>query len=680
MPGTLDPVGGERPTVFADRIGRAYSIATSAAHKKCFGQYLTPVPVADFMASLLDCDRDEIRILDPGAGSGVLACAAAEAIARRDRPPRRLLIDAYESDRELLPILEGSMRYLRARLRRLDIALKYRTIGEDFVLEHAAELRRNDSLFRNGNGHGEYDVVIGNPPYFKLAKSDPRSNAADDVVHGQPNIYALFMAISAAVLAPAGELVFITPRSFASGPYFRRFRERFFTRLKLEALHLFDSRRDAFSRDGVLQENMILKGRAREHGARVDPESSVRISISRGAGDIHGNPCRTLPLSDLLDMHSKDKMLRVPSSEDDDRVISLVDSWAGSLSAYGMQISTGPVVPFRAVELLAMEGNIGRHHAPLLWLQNVHAMRVEWPTSARRKPQHISTTSRESLPLLVRDRNYVLLRRFSAKEERRRLTAAPLLEGQLGSEWVGIENHLNYIHRPGGSLTKEEAIGLAIIYNSEFMDSYFRILNGSTQVSATEIRRIPLPPHELIVDIGRERTADAWTTPRSRTWHGWLCPTGLLPAEGLSRVRKVKEAQAILAGLGLPPAQCNEISAFTLLALCGLKRRDPWAKAFRSSLTITKGIMAFIHREYGKSYAPNTRETFRRQVLHQFVQACIADYKSRQSGIIHEQPQGSLRHLRSLPRGDSELRRSRLESGIQRVRRAAGFPRCDVPE
>jgi len=91
-------------------------------------------------------------------------------------------------------------------------------------------------------------------------------------------------------------------------------------------------------------------------------------------------------------------------------------------------------------------------------------------------------------------------------------------------------------------------------------------------------------------------------------------------------MRKLQQAQAILEGLGLPPAQCNEISAYTLLALCGVKRRDSWASAARSSLTITKGIMAFIEAAYKKKYAPNTRETFRREVLHQFVQARIAEY------------------------------------------------------
>lgn len=89
---------------------------------------------------------------------------------------------------------------------------------------------------------------------------------------------------------------------------------------------------------------------------------------------------------------------------------------------------------------------------------------------------------------------------------------------------------------------------------------------------------------------------------------------------------KIKEAQAILKELGLPDAQQNEISGFTLLALCNLKENDNWANAFRQSHGVSKGIMAFIAENYGKEYAPNTRETFRRQVLHQFVQAGIADY------------------------------------------------------
>ena len=91
---------------------------------------------------------------------------------------------------------------------------------------------------------------------------------------------------------------------------------------------------------------------------------------------------------------------------------------------------------------------------------------------------------------------------------------------------------------------------------------------------------------------------------------------------------KITEAQEILKALGLPAAQQNEMSALTLLALCSIKEDTPWADATRTSQRITKEIMAFVNENYKADapYAPNTRETFRRQVLHQFIQAGVANY------------------------------------------------------
>lgn len=89
---------------------------------------------------------------------------------------------------------------------------------------------------------------------------------------------------------------------------------------------------------------------------------------------------------------------------------------------------------------------------------------------------------------------------------------------------------------------------------------------------------------------------------------------------------KTVDARVILGGLGLPLAQQNEISALTLLALARLKPADPWTAATRVSARISKDIMVFIREHYKKAYAANTRETIRRQVLHQFVQAQIAHY------------------------------------------------------
>jgi adenine-specific DNA-methyltransferase len=97
----------------------------------------------------------------------------------------------------------------------------------------------------------------------------------------------------------------------------------------------------------------------------------------------------------------------------------------------------------------------------------------------------------------------VLLRRFSAKEEKRRLIAAPLLKSNFNCDFIGLENHVNYIYRKNGKMTEQEAHGIAALLNSSLLDNYFRISNGNTQVSATEIRAFPMPSIEMIRTIGQ---------------------------------------------------------------------------------------------------------------------------------------------------------------------------------
>ncbi len=101
---------------------------------------------------------------------------------------------------------------------------------------------------------------------------------------------------------------------------------------------------------------------------------------------------------------------------------------------------------------------------------------------------------------------------------------------------------------------------------------------------------------------------------------------------------KLTEAQEILKGLGLPTAQQNEMSALTLLALCSLKEKDEWKNATRTSMGVSKGIMQYMETNYKRKYAANTRETVRRQVLHQFVQARIADYNPDQPDLPVNSP------------------------------------------
>jgi hypothetical protein len=93
-----------------------------------------------------------------------------------------------------------------------------------------------------------------------------------------------------------------------------------------------------------------------------------------------------------------------------------------------------------------------------------------------------------------------------------------------------------------------------------------------------------------------------------------------------NKTRKhITEANQILISLGLPRAQQNERSALCLLALMNLTPRKKWARAENPLMGITP-IMNWVREHYQKEYAPNTRETFRRQTIHQFVNAGIALY------------------------------------------------------
>ena len=503
----LRPREQEQPSAYAERLGRSYASVTRSEHKRNLGQYFTPAEVADFMARMYRGDEQRLRVLDPGAGAGILSCALCESLASRTEKPDEIALDAYETGVALAGYLEQSLAYTKEWLLKKGICLNFKIYTDDFVLNNAEILSDSHSLFPRLSPHGGgFDLVIANPPYFKLPKADPRAQAAAAIVWGQPNIYAIFMAISAQMLREGGEIIVISPRSYAAGSYFQLFRERFFARMRPDAIHLFDSRREAFSRDEVLQENMILRAR-RMSGWTNNGEATVEVSRSAGVHDLSQLHKRLVSLAEVLDVNSADKVLRIPLADEDDEITRIVRSWPGSLRNYGLEISTGPVVPFRAIPLICHKGSVPQTHAPLLWMQNVTAMRVDWPVTARNKSQYI-VANEQSRPLLVKNQNYVLLRRFSAKEAARRLIAAPLLAGAIDTPFVGLENHLNYVHRPGGELSPEEAYGLAALFNSALLDRYFRTFNGNTQVSATELRAMPLPPLNSIKMLGQQATAN----------------------------------------------------------------------------------------------------------------------------------------------------------------------------
>lgn len=96
----------------------------------------------------------------------------------------------------------------------------------------------------------------------------------------------------------------------------------------------------------------------------------------------------------------------------------------------------------------------------------------------------------------------MLTKRFSSKEERRRVVAAIYDPHRVEAPLVGFENHLNYFHAGGKGLPSKLARGLALYLNSTLFDQYFRLFSGHTQVNATDLRKMRYPMREQLVQLG----------------------------------------------------------------------------------------------------------------------------------------------------------------------------------
>ncbi|MGH9470385.1 MAG: Eco57I restriction-modification methylase domain-containing protein [Terriglobia bacterium] len=480
---------------YALNLQHRYEEHTSAEERKRKGQYFTPPEVCRFMASLFSEPlNDTYRFLDPGAGIGSLTAALCERLSR-SRRPHRIEAHLFENHPELLPYLRQTLDFCRRKLKLAGHSLTVIIHGQDFILDAAAEFQGTRGLFDAEIGLSGLDAVVMNPPYFKLNKNSEYARVMNTFVHGQPNIYAFFLAASAEVLHPGGEMVAITPRSFCNGLYFRRFRRWFFDRMAIDRIHLFESRTDTF-RD-VLQENMItLSHRLGK------PSNRITISTSYGRNIPESTRARELPASFVVDMSNGEHVIRVPVSDKDFSLLEMIESWPNRFSDLGLRISTGPVVAFRAREFL-----LHRLHSedgvPFLSTFNVKPFETVWPVPHKKHPSAFKVCP-ASMKLLLSAENYVLLRRFSAKEERRRLTASCLLGGSRSSHYVALENHLNYVYHGKRALSLDETYGLAALFNSVLLDRYFRIISGNTQVNATEVRNMPFPSLKTISAIGRK--------------------------------------------------------------------------------------------------------------------------------------------------------------------------------
>lgn len=486
---SLPAPNNELPSLYAERLSTYYASKTTQHHKKELGQFFTPLPLSNYIASFSSIARTKIKILDPGCGTCVLSCSLIEKLIENPKI-KSIELTTYEVDPKLNIYAAASLSYLEDWLSKKNVTLKVNHRRVDFVSANALAIDRPNN--------NRFDVIISNPPYFKISKRDERKKLLRPLSNGQLNIYAVFVSISINMLNDNGELIYIIPRSFASGEYFKTFRNILFSKIQITDIHLFESRKDAFSADAVLQENVILKG---NRVNKINSKKEIRVSQSRGLKDISHSFKKKYLYSQLINNKSEEKFLYLPNTEEQEEIMTLIRKQKNNLSSLGYKISTGPIVYFRKREFLQKEKQ--NNSAPLYWLDNIRKFNIQHPMNGKSKEQFFRIDEKSN-SVLIKNKNVVIVRRFSSKDDSARLIAAAHLKKSSSNyEKIGIENKLNYITKINSNLSTYETIGITALLNSYIYDEYFKTFNGNTQVSASELRKLPFPSSEVIIDIGK---------------------------------------------------------------------------------------------------------------------------------------------------------------------------------
>jgi adenine-specific DNA-methyltransferase len=469
---------------------RIFGTPNPADRRHELGQFLTPQPVADFMASLFEARWQELDLLDAGAGGGALTDALVQRLCASRHKPKRISVTACELDEALIESLHVTLRGCQRECERAGVRFSATVLNEDFI-GAAVPMVRGD-LFCSHKPR--FDAAIVNPPYHKIRSDSSTRLLLRSAGIETSNLYTGFVALIARLLVDWGELVAITPRSFCNGPYFKPFRTDFLETMSLRRLHVFESRSAAFSRDDVLQENIIV------HAIKGAPTPKhVVVSTSTGATD---SPvvAHEVEYTEVVSPEDPEQFIHVVGDDRQRDARSVMERLSASLGELGLAVSTGRVVDFRAEEYL-------RHQpcsdtVPLIYPCHFDGGYVHWPKDKTRKPNAI-VSNEQTRELLVSAGVYVLVKRFTAKEERRRVVACIYDPQRIAGALVGFENHLNYFHEKGHGLRMNLARGLAGFLNSTVVDLYFRQFNGHTQVNATDLRSLNYPTKCELEKLGR---------------------------------------------------------------------------------------------------------------------------------------------------------------------------------
>ena len=462
------------------------------------GRLFTKKDTAALMAGMLKLDGNKsvYTILDPGAGTGILAAAAIEELCKSYSACKQIFVTCYENDPVFIPMLKDNLERIRKKCRHDYNVKLYVTVYEE---DYLVDSKNHYTVSFFDAIEDKFDIIICNPPTDLIDKGSAAALAVGGVTQLKISAAFLFAKLAGRHLEEGGQLVIMLPTIVASASALTAFRKEMASELTLRRIHLFVGKQKNAKRAVPLKKNIILS-----YG-KCPKSDTIEITTSTD----NGKNVSALPLLDYdFVVDKNDGTLTLPKSIEDTKIVKYISGFPETLSGLGLKMSTGLVIDSKCEGLLFTEPIKGS--VPLLRPSAIKNGQISFPQPVKR--QYIAPVN---TTLIQKNKNMIIIKRIPAKSDERFVNSAIYMAAQLPAyRYISTHNKINFIDTkdPNLEICPRLAFGLFALLNSTIYDRYISIVSKSKQINSKEMRDLPLPPRNIIENIGMRLMSVKQTT------------------------------------------------------------------------------------------------------------------------------------------------------------------------
>jgi len=471
----------------------------SKAENVRLGRLFTKKDTARLMAGMLRLDETKTvyTVLDPGAGTGILTAAVIEEICKKYSACKQIFVTCYENDPLFIPMLKDNLERIRKKCRHDYNVKLFITVYEENYLTDSKN--HYTVTFFDSQAEDKFDIIICNPPTELIDRSSKECETVGGVTQLKISLAFLFARLAKRHLEEDGQLVIMLPTLVASASALTSFRKEMAAELSLERIHLFIGKQKNTRRATPLKKSLILA-----YGKCKKPD---RVTISTSTDS--GKNVETLPPLDYdFVVGKEDGVLTLPKSLEDTKIVQYISSFPETLTGLGLKMSTGLIIDSKCEGWLFTEPI--KTSVPVIRPSHMKNGQISFPQPVKR--QYVAPVNTS---IVQKNKNMVIIKRVPARSDERFVNSAIYMAAQLPAyKYISTHNKINFIDTKdkNSEICPRLAFGLFALLNSTIYDRYISIVSKSKQINSKEMRTLPLPPRNIIENIGMRLMAVRQTT------------------------------------------------------------------------------------------------------------------------------------------------------------------------